>query len=230
MQKERVSKSARSPDMGSYLTQNDRVSDCLNCGERRRGRPPIHPLWFDRETKTCRSLRQHPNYELCKNFIARAFDSDAEAWAFFEEYGRTHQRLMRSEGDEFYLIVPEWKNDVAKFTYEVGAEIGMRPPGSAVLQPVDPTQPIGPGNVMWMQRLPGRHGVQRARRELEGKKVAAAQLAELDLVEQEDGSFIAGWVLRSLRALGHLSNCEMSTPDPADCHCTESIRDKYRTF
>lgn len=188
------------------MTQNVLVAE----PKRGRGRPPIHPLWLDPVTGERRSLRQHPNYDVCRNFLNRAMDSDADAESWLEETGRTYRRFNRSGFDSNYQLVDAWREDIAAFTYGVAEEIGMRPDRYYDLKPIDASKPIGPGNVRWEKR--GWANTNRAR-------MAKARRDERR-VRTPSGATIPGSVAD---ALVHQPGCESTHVPPIECGCCSGV-------
>ena len=172
---------------------------------RGRGRPRKHPSWFDNKTQSWRALRDHPNYDVCRNFLARVHDSDANAELLEQELGIRPARIHRTGFDSDYSLVDEWL-DVAAFTYGVATDCGMRPGRYYDLKPLDPSSPIGPGNVKWKPR--GWAPTRRARE--------AKRYREERKVKTPSGAYVLGAFVDSLT---HKPSCESTYLAPLICPC-----------
>lgn len=187
---------------------------------RGRGRPRKHPSWIDPETGESKALRDHPNYSVCKNFQRNALAPVDPEHPFASRHGEA----------EHFQLVHRWKDDVAAFTYELTARVGIRPGRFHLIWPTDPRRPVGPDNVEWLTRP---RDIREARRQqiasLEAQEIIAELLAESDHRPQPDGSHLQGAVVNGLR---HLPSCETQRQalDPVDCPCTEHVRERSARF
>jgi hypothetical protein len=175
-----------------------------------------YPRWTDALGRD-RALSDHPCYDVCRNFHARALDSDAEAEKYESEHGGTYRRLHRSADDRAYRLVDEWRDDLAEFVYGVAREIGNRPDRYWDLKPRDPSRPIGPGNVEWRKR--GWANTKRAQ--------AAEELRPLRRVPTPSGATISQAEADSLH---HFGECESPWVPVTDCRCTSWQVEAWETW